>query len=125
MQYEKLVPSRELCEEMQRLNICQDEPELWFYEQVGGLVCDRDCAKEWIIRDDNTKGFGRYVIAPTLSRMMEEMPRDADVYKGNVSSWFVGIEHEQEYERSSWEIIGEDEHLPNALAKSLIALKKG
>ena len=45
MQYEKLVPSIDLCEEMARLGICQDEPELWWNDDVLGddgreIVCD-------------------------------------------------------------------------------------
>ncbi len=49
MNYEQLVPSRELCEEMARLGICQDGAELWWncYKNKEVLfveckVCERD-----------------------------------------------------------------------------------
>ena len=112
MDYSKLVPSRELCEEMQRLNICQSEPELYWLKHpiddawdlfTGNPIQEHKC------------------IAPTLSRMMEEFPSGFMLSKCQIKGeWCVERLTIDELTR----FIEYTDTLPNAVAKALIAFKK-
>ena len=54
------------------------DTHFYWYEQVGGIVCDRECVGEWIIRtheDVGVKGFGKYIPAPTVAELLEVLPK--------------------------------------------------
>lgn len=52
------------------------ETEKWWYQQVGGIVCDTDVRGEWIIRytNERDKGFGRYIPAPSTDELLAVLP---------------------------------------------------
>lgn len=85
MDYSKDVPSRELCEEMQRLNICQDGAELYWYESYDPR--GEGCFK-WSLLQKNEKFLHHKsgIIAPTLHRMLVELPDGWSLVK-NLDQW--------------------------------------
>lgn len=104
MNYEKLTCSRELAQRMAELGICQDAPELFWY------WCHAE--KSYKLWPDSTDGND--IIAPTLPRMMEEILDKVInlhiAWNDEYGVWFDSNE------------IFTDAHLPNAIAKILIAL---
>ena len=111
MDYSKLVPSRELCHRMQELGICQDDPELWYcksgqYYHLGTL---------------NQHNSEKDIIAPTLSRMIEGLPDNTHVSK---IGFVCGEKHWRIMNPSLKMIQFDDNSLPNAIAKALIAIKE-
>lgn len=115
MNYEKLVPSRELCEEMARLGICQDAPELFWRHRVNKKAGIDEWSVVNIICNDEHNV--EYIIAPTLSRMMDWLPQYYSVARYG-DSWCVDKDNDSP-------AVSHDPHLPNAVARALIAIKKG
>ena len=109
--FSDIAPSREICEEMARLGICQDEPELFY------MNCQDDINKSWILVKGNP--YVEHIIAPTLPRMMEELPDFLEVYKGLDGVWHCFTDRPKMF----FDVT--DKHLPNAVAKALIEVKKG
>lgn len=112
--YAEIVPSREICEELEKAGICQDEPKL-FYVNFG-------IVKEYpeFRIEENSHGFIDSIIAPTIPRMMDELPDESNIYRCG-SYWFV----DTFYCCAEIEMEEKDKHLPNAVAKALLAIKKG
>ena len=110
MNYSSLVPDRELCEEMARLGICQDKPEICY------MNCQDDFNKSWILI--NGIPPVEHIIAPTLPRMLEELPSGYCVRKGwgGSKDWFVF--------NNEADVITNLSEIPNAVAKALIKLEK-
>lgn len=112
MDYSKIVPSRELCEEIARLGICQDNPELWWTKPR--IIDNRE--KEFRLCKDND-GYEFAVVAPTLYRIMEEFKILVSPENGQIDAIISSV--------ILYWLNGEGEkHLPNALAKALIAIRK-
>lgn len=94
MNYEALVPSRELCEELARLGICQDGAELrWncLEDDVGGEEWDLQTYK---IGDES-------ITAPTLPRMLGELPyrsrRGYQLGRNSSGEWYVCDDNAEEF----------------------------
>lgn len=127
MDYSKLVPSRELCEELQTLGICQDGAELWWLQQY--TINDDGT---WDIREDfklvrsvsNIKdGLLKHFVAPMLSRMMEDLlTKDESCFVGHAKDGFFVEKMNKKELLIDWVI--SDINLPKAIAKALIAIKK-
>lgn len=123
MDYSKSVPSRELCEEMAELRICNDdEPELvWVFDDY--MDGDGHAKNIWILETfEDVEQEGVLIHAPTLARMMEELPhRKHEIVIGRNSSdeWWIGVD-----DICAQKDLFHDKHLPNAVAKALIAIKK-
>lgn len=113
MDFTKLVPSRELCEEMASLGICQDWAELWLVKL--GITGENIITDKADYAD--IKGG---IIAPMLPRMIEELPKDgyAIVIQPFEDVWSIR-------NLMTRRVDVEDKHLPNAVAKALIAIKRG
>ena len=111
MNYTQLAPSRELCEELARLGICQDEPELYW--------TTIDTRVSYSVSDHK---WGHNIIAPTLPMLMSELPCGYSSGRGfpPCSAEETNIIWESNGEAFCW-----DKHLPDAIARALIAIKKG
>jgi len=127
MQYEKLTCSRELAEKMAQLGICQDEPELYWHRAFGV-----ECGFGWKVfeKTDSYNHSIQGFIAPTLPRMMAELPFYCDIFPFGEDSlsktkdmWCVKAATREP--SHFWEVTAEDKHLPNAVAKALISIKEG
>ena len=114
MNYEALVPSRELCEELARLGICQDGAELWWIEQPFPRLWEVS-PYEHMPSDDIPP-----LIAPTLNRMMNQLPDFVAVYAWE-GYWIIA---DCNGTSDVHKIISQDKQLPNAVARALIAFKE-
>lgn len=118
MDYSKLVPSRELCEGMARLGICQDKPELYWSNYYFDEKFSKLRPGDWeIVTEDNVGDMKKAFIAPALARMMEELPELCKVYHKQEKMWVVSPDMCIDPFR--------DKHLPNSVAKALVAINKG
>lgn len=125
MDFESLVPDRELCERLRDAGICQDEPELWWFNASTRTDALRDKKfNRWEVMSTETgweKAFmnGKMdkCIAPTLPMMMEELEPEMSVTKDN-GYWKVICEGYKFF--NMWT----DKHLPNAVALALLKIAK-
>lgn len=115
MNYEALVPSRELCEELARLGICQDGAKLYWNPLFYG---DGSISSYELSLNIST---GDSIIAPTLPRMLEELPyrgrRGYQLGRNSSGEWYVCDDNAEEF------IVHADTP-SNAIAKALIAVKE-
>lgn len=122
MNLQSLTCSRELAQRMAELGICQDGAELWWSRyQLGVWKVIDEKDKEW--EEETFKGTEAcsYIIAPTLPRMMEELPDFWHIYRvvdiDKKQTWYIE-DNDNEFEFS-------DKNLLNAVAKALIAIAEG
>jgi len=109
MNYTDLVPSRELCEVMSRLGICQSEPRLFFVAPLG--------SDDWSVRDTKSKHYEYEIIAPLLSDMMEALPEWTEITKAPGKKYLVVLRKVLDLKFSS-------ASLADAVAQALIAIAK-
>lgn len=106
MNYQSLVPSRELCEELEKAGLCQDGAELFFNNYA--IVKEWP---EWKLEESNHH-FSDTVIAPTLPRLMNEFK-------------LLGGKAIIKLLMAIMDWLDDKDTLPNCLANALLAVKKG
>ena len=119
--FSEIVPSREICEELAKAGICQDDEGLfWSNYQYDEDIGDYVFAEEyWRVIQYYKTRFSSDIIAPTLPRMMDQLPDCLEVYKGLDGVWHCFMDRPKMF----FDVT--DKHLPNAVAKALLAIKKG
>lgn len=135
MNHQNLTCSRELAERMAELGICQDGAELWW------TICMRNGDLQ--VTEMKHRGI---FIAPTLSRMMEELPPSIKRKKPDGSDYYIYVQIDKHPDQRFSEFgrrfrvryrptfnpemsnfhndEQHDDYVPNALAKALIKLKE-
>lgn len=114
MDWTKMTCSRELAQRMAELGICQDGAELIWHELNGEIVL-----KEVF---DKYK-YAKFTVAPTLHRMIEELPVSFILRNHIVDGYWVDSDGDWGVRKALHNCLP-DKNICNALAKALIALEE-